>query len=82
MTPESKATDSSGEAPTTRLSSHSAIDGAAESTSPTPAIRTIRSSGRPMAAVTAWMMPTGTVAMYVAKRWWAKRFRWRPISST
>ena len=52
-----------GAAATTRPSSHRAIDGAAESTSPTPAISTMRRSGRPTAVLTPWMMPSGTVAM-------------------
>ena len=62
-TPASKAACSSGDAATTRPSSHSAIDGAAESTSPTPAMRTMSRSGRPTATLTPWMMPSGTVAM-------------------
>ena len=46
-TPASKAAVQLGDAATTRPSSHSAIDGAAESTSPTPAMRTMSRSGLP-----------------------------------
>ena len=35
----------------------------------------IMSAGSPTAAAIAVMMPTGTVAMYVVKRWWANRSR-------
>ena len=44
--------------------SHIAIDGAAESTSPSPPIRRIISDGSPTAAAIAVRMPTGSVAMY------------------
>ena len=60
---------------TMRLRSQSANDGAAESTSPSPAMRSSSAPGWPIAVVTAARMPIGTVASELEKMCWANRWR-------